>query len=57
LIRTFSGFVRRKVERPSKEELVELIKNNNGNVEAVARIFKITSNSFRKWLKSYNMRD
>jgi hypothetical protein len=41
---------RRKSERPSKEELTELV-NNNGFCK-VGRMFGVSDNAIRKWLKS-----
>ena len=45
----------RKVERPTAEELVQLLKDNNGNFSKVGRIFGVTSNAIAKWCKSYGL--
>lgn len=42
-------FSRRKVERPSKEELTELLKTHN--MCEVGRRFGVSDNTIRKWLK------
>ena len=39
----------RKVERPSKEELLALL--SNANFVQVAKMFDVTDNTIRKWLK------
>lgn len=44
---------RRKVERPSKEELVDLIKNYSWT--AIGRQFGVSDNAVRKWAKSYGL--
>ena len=43
----------RKVERPSKEELYKLIKNNS--FVAVGKMFNVSDNAIRKWCKEYNL--
>lgn len=49
------GLQDRIVERPSAEELKQILLNNNGNFTAVGRIFGVKDNTIRKWCKSYNM--
>ncbi len=44
---------RRKVERPSKEELAELIQKYSWT--AVGRQFGVSDNAVRKWAKSYGL--
>lgn len=43
----------RKVERPSKEDLLKLIKNNN--FSELGRTFGVDGNSVRKWCKLYDL--
>lgn len=43
----------RKVARPSKEELIELIKNNN--LSEIGRIYGVSDNAIRKWCKKYEI--
>lgn len=43
----------RKAERPSKEELYELIKNNS--FVAVGKMFNVSDNAVRKWCKQYGL--
>jgi hypothetical protein len=44
---------RRKVERPTKEKLTELLKNSNTN--AVGKIFGVSHGAVKKWCKSYGI--
>ena len=48
-----SHFSQRKAERPSKEELAELIRNTNWT--QLGRMFKVSDNSVRKWAKQYGL--
>ena len=48
-----SHFLQRKAERPSKEELAELIRNTNWT--QLGRMFKVSDNSVRKWAKQYGL--
>jgi len=43
----------RKCERPSKKELIKLIKENS--ILSISRIYGVTDNSIRKWAKQYNV--
>lgn len=43
----------RKVERPSAEELVSLLKENN--FLKVGRMFGVSDNAIRKWCQQYNL--
>ena len=45
----------RKVERPSAEELYQLLQNNN--FSAVGRLFGVTDNAVRKWCRAYGLSD
>ena len=45
----------RKVERPSADELLQLLKDNNGNFSKIGRMFGVCDNSIRKWCSSYNL--
>ena len=41
--------------RPSKEELNQLLLNYNGNFTQVGKIFNVSDNAIRKWCKHYNL--
>jgi Zn finger protein HypA/HybF involved in hydrogenase expression len=43
----------RKVPRPSKEELVELLMNNS--MVKVGKMFNVSDNAVRKWMKTYEL--
>ena len=45
----------RKVIRPQKEELFNMLKENNGNFTKVASYFGVTDNSIRSWCKQYEL--
>lgn len=48
--------VRRAVkERPTKEELYELLCELNGNFTQASRMFGVSDNAIRKWCKAYNI--
>lgn len=44
---------KRKVSRPSKIELIQILKDNNWT--KVGIIFNVTDNTIRKWAKAYNI--
>ncbi len=44
----------RRTERPSKEELTELIEKYN-NWSHIGRMFKVSDNAVRKWAKNYGL--
>lgn len=46
-------FGRRKVDRPSKETLMQLMENSNTN--AVGKIFGVSHGAVKKWCKSYGI--
>jgi DNA-binding protein Fis len=48
-----SKLAKRKVDRPSKEQLIEILKNNNWT--KTAKMFGVTDNAVRKWVKQYGM--
>jgi hypothetical protein len=48
-----SFVIRRKVERPSKEQLELLIKNNS--FVSIGKKYKVSDNTIRKWCKFYNI--
>ena len=50
---TCSAFKQRKVERPSKDELLELIKVKP--FTQIAKIYGVCDNTIRKWCKGYNL--
>ena len=43
------------VDRPSKEELKQILLSANGNFTAVGRDFGVNDNTIRKWCKTYNL--
>ena len=45
----------RKADRPSPDELVKLLQDNNGNFSKVGRMFDVTSSAIVKWCKSYGL--
>jgi hypothetical protein len=49
-----SQFSQRKVERPSKEELNQLIDEKISWVQ-IGRMFNVSDNAVRKWAKSYKI--
>lgn len=46
---------RQIVERPSKEELNNILINLQGNFTACGRLFNVSSSSIRKWCKFYGL--
>lgn len=46
---------RRVVERPSADELYQLLKDNNGNFTLVGNLYKMDGNAIRKWCMSYGI--
>lgn len=49
------GLSIRKVERPTANDLQNILKENNGNFTKVGQLFNVTDNTIRKWCKSYNL--
>lgn len=50
------GLANRKVQnRPNAEELLNIMKQNNGNFTAVGRLFGVSDNAIRKWCENYGM--
>lgn len=47
------SLIRRKVERPNREELKSLIRNNS--FTTIGRVYGVTDNAIRKWCKGYNL--
>lgn len=47
--------LQRKVERPSKEDLLNYLLSVKGNFTEASRYFKVSDNSIRKWCKAYNL--
>lgn len=45
----------RKVERPDKETLHNLLIEHQGNFTQIARIFGVTDNAVRKWCRGYDL--
>lgn len=50
-----SDEMHRKVKRPSKDELENLLKAYNGSFKKVANMFNVRDNTIRKWCKLYNL--
>lgn len=50
-----SSLLQRKVLRPSKNELENLLKTHNGNFTSVGSIFNVSDNTIRKWCKYYGL--
>ena len=48
-----NGVLNRKVERPTKDELSELIGKNTW--ASIGRMFGVSDNAVRKWAKRYNL--
>ena len=46
---------RKIINRPSKEELTDILIQNNGNFSKVGKLFNVCDNTIRKWCKSYNI--
>lgn len=51
--RNFPRYKQRKVERPSKEKLEELIINNP--MTTIGKMYGVSDNAIRKWAKSYGI--
>lgn len=47
------SLLNRKVERPTREELKQLIRQNS--ISFVAKMFNISDNALRKWCKDYKL--
>lgn len=47
--------IRKVKDRPSKEKLFNLLKENQGSFIAVRRMFGVADNTVRKWCKSYGL--
>lgn len=43
------------IDKPTKEELIQILKDNNGNFSAVGRLFNLTGNAIVKWCKGYDL--
>lgn len=50
-----ASLLRRKTERPSKDELIGLLKSHKGNFTAIANIYNVSDNAIRKWCKFYEL--
>lgn len=55
LCRKCASILKRKVARPSKEELFSFLIQNQGNFTLVGRHFGVSDNTIRKWCKRYNI--
>lgn len=49
------AIAQRTVERPTKEELFNLLVQHKGNFSLKGRIFNKSDNTIRKWCKSYSL--
>lgn len=49
------GLSQRIVDRPSKEELFNILSQNKGNFTQTGKIFNVSDNTIRKWCKAYNL--
>lgn len=47
--------IRKVKNRPSAEELQNILLQNKGNFSKVGKIFGVSDNTIRKWCKSYNL--
>lgn len=45
----------RKIKRPEKEELYNILIENKGNFTLVGKLFNVSDNAIRKWCDSYNL--
>lgn len=50
-----SRMSQRKVSRPNKETLKEILKNNKSGFSGVAKQFGVSDNAIRKWCKAYGL--
>lgn len=48
-----SKLAKRKVDRPNKDQLIDILKNNNWT--KTAKLFGVTDNAVRKWAKQYGV--
>lgn len=51
--RSCSYIKSRKVDRPNREELKELIRNNS--FVKIGKLYSVSDNAIKKWCKSYNL--
>jgi len=47
--------MRRKVERPSKEELLKELQESQGAFTAIGKKYGVTDNTIRKWCSAYEL--
>lgn len=47
--------IRKIKNRPSAEELKNILFENKGNFSKVGKSFNVSDNTIRKWCKSYNL--
>ena len=45
----------RKIRKPTKEKLLEELKEYQGNLSQIGRIHNVCDNSVKKWCKTYNI--
>ena len=50
-----AALLRRKIERPLKDELESLLNAHNGNFSAIGRIYQVSDNTIRKWCRDYDL--
>lgn len=46
---------KRKVQRPTKDELFNLLKIHKGNFSFISELYGVSDNAIRKWCKRYNL--
>lgn len=47
--------IRVVADRPTKEELYQILVNNQGNFTKIGKQFNVSDNAIRKWCKSYDL--
>ena len=50
-----SGIAQRKINRPTQDELLGLLKSHKGNFTNVSKIYGVSDNTIRKWCKKYGL--
>ena len=51
----YAKSIRKVKDRPTVEELKQILLDNNGNFTKVGKLFGVTDNSIRKWCKNYDL--
>jgi group I intron endonuclease len=50
-----ASIAHRKVDRPSKEELFNLLCQYNGHFTNIAKLYNVTDNAIRRWCRDYDL--